>query len=211
MVNVYIDGIWCNDCRRMHPTLKWHQKYNEYELNRKEKWEEEKAKRPSLFNDAEYEDTLSVKGLIENESEQPCIICGHDTYFSNIKTGNYVCSDKCKYADDGYVEDNFYTPQEIEIIKGDVSFNKSELIDHIMKIMVDPTLTKTESNNIVRLLHKVKEEDIPTIVPDFTSSKIEGYYVNISEGYYEKAVGEDFFFEYDNKEHKLFLSSFSWS
>ena len=37
MIKIEIDGIWCKKCQELHPTLFWHEKYNDYELNRKEK------------------------------------------------------------------------------------------------------------------------------------------------------------------------------
>ena len=104
MVCIDIDGIWCNKCKKMHPTLMWHIPYNDYELNRKEKWELMKKHKPELFRKAEFVDSLYFKKLKENNIEEKCYICGNLTFFSNMITGHYVCSDKCKYIDNGFIE-----------------------------------------------------------------------------------------------------------
>ena len=44
MINCVLDGIWCPKCKTLHPTLYWHNKYNDYLLNRKEQFEEMKNK-----------------------------------------------------------------------------------------------------------------------------------------------------------------------
>ena len=93
------DGIWCSKCKTLHPTLFWHEKYNDYELNRKENFEENKRKRPQLFKDASYIDYLPQKNLFENKEMGKCIICGELTYFQHTLTNNFVCSDECKYKD----------------------------------------------------------------------------------------------------------------
>ena len=97
MITCEIDGIWCPKCRELHPTLMWHEKYNDYELNRKERFEENKRKRPNLFKDAKYVDNLYIKELEEMKEQGNCIVCNDLTYFKDLKLGNYVCSDECKY------------------------------------------------------------------------------------------------------------------
>lgn len=99
MINCEIDGIWCPKCKELHPTLYWHQKYNDYLLNRREVFEENKKKRPKLFGDAEYTDSLFMKELEESSEMGKCVCCEGETFFKNTKTGNFVCSDECKYKD----------------------------------------------------------------------------------------------------------------
>lgn len=33
-VNIILDGCGCPKCKDFHPTVFWHKKYDEYELNR---------------------------------------------------------------------------------------------------------------------------------------------------------------------------------
>ena len=100
MIDIEIDGIWCPECRKLHPTLFWHDKYDTYELNRYERWIMEKKKRPKLFENADYEDDLPVKDLEECDMGK-CVICGALTHFRRLSNKHYVCCDECKYAD-GY-------------------------------------------------------------------------------------------------------------
>ncbi len=97
---VEIDGVWCNTCKQFHPTLMWHEKYNNYLLDRKEKWEKMIEKHFSGC-DVKYIDKLPILSLTESKETGKCIICGSDTNFKNIKTGNFVCCDMCKYKDLG--------------------------------------------------------------------------------------------------------------
>ena len=87
MICIEPDGIWCKKCQKMHPTLFWHEKYNDYELSRKERWFE------------------SIKGLKQEEQEGNCVICNTPTFFKTIETDNYVCCDECKYKELGYEDD----------------------------------------------------------------------------------------------------------
>jgi len=98
-VNVIIDGVPCSKCGKLHPTLSWHDKYDDYLLDRKTKWDEAKAKRPQLFKNAVYKDKLELYGLKEKEEQGKCEVCGCMTYFVNVTTNHYVCSKECKYTD----------------------------------------------------------------------------------------------------------------
>lgn len=99
MINCVLDGIWCPKCKTLHPTLYWHNKYNNYLLNRKEQFEEIKKQRPQLLKDAKYIDTLPSKNLEEEKIEGNCIICNSKTFFKSTLTNHYICSDECKYKD----------------------------------------------------------------------------------------------------------------
>lgn len=98
MITVVPDGIWCKECRTLHPTLFWHKKYNDYELDRKERWQKSVKKHFSGV-DAEYADNLHIKELLQEDTEGKCVVCGTKTYFKHTTTGNFVCCDECKYAD----------------------------------------------------------------------------------------------------------------
>lgn len=98
MITVYDDGVWCKKCNKFHPTLMWHEKYNNYELNRREEWEKSIEKHFPMYKDtAEFIDSLPIKGLMEDSVEGECEICKDKTFFRELTTKKYVCSDECKY------------------------------------------------------------------------------------------------------------------
>lgn len=98
-IDIELDLFPCDKCDEWHPTLHWHDKYDNYLLNRRERFEETKAKRPILFSDAEYHEVLPTLQLIEDKNQNNCCICGCVTHFINRITLHPVCSDECKYAD----------------------------------------------------------------------------------------------------------------
>ena len=102
MICIEPDGIWCKKCQKMHPTLFWHDKYNDYELFRKEQWIKSMKSFIENVNEDDYIDSLPIKGLKEENIEGKCIICNSSTFFKTIKTNNYVCCDECKYKELGY-------------------------------------------------------------------------------------------------------------
>ena len=106
MINIEIDGIWCPKCRDFHPVLYWHEKYDDYEMNRHKSWLETKKKHPLLFQDAEYVDTLPDLDL-EECTVGLCVICKTPTHFRRISNGHYVCSNECKFADGFKTADPF--------------------------------------------------------------------------------------------------------
>ena len=102
MVCIDIDGIWCKKCNKLHPTLMWHDKYNNYLLDRREQWQEAIDKHfKNIVKDAEYIDNLPYKNLEEKNIEGECVICKSKTFFTILNTNTYVCSDECKY---GYMD-----------------------------------------------------------------------------------------------------------
>lgn len=105
-VNIEIDGIYCSKCNDFHPTLQWHEKYNDY-LNKGE-WAKQYKKNLLRFkqtiSDAEankqFEKHITSLNIIQKDHAEECIICSTLTNFVNIRSRNFVCSDKCKYKDD---------------------------------------------------------------------------------------------------------------
>ena len=104
-VNIEIDGIYCPQCKVLHPTLMWHEKYNDY-LD-KDTYIKECIISLKRFNinetDGEllksYYDYLKAKGIELSQESHKCCICGCNTRFINKKTSHYVCSDECQYQD----------------------------------------------------------------------------------------------------------------
>ena len=90
-VNVVIDGIFCNKCNVMHPTLYWHEKYNDYLPKRKEKH----AMLAEKYGVTTH--YLSALGLMEATTEVECVICGAPTNYKSVDNNGYVCCDECRY------------------------------------------------------------------------------------------------------------------
>ena len=91
-----MDGIWCPKCRDFHPTLMWHDKYDDYlaEKVQREHWEKMKRERPQMVGDAAL--TLNrISGVAERGDTGPCVVCGCRTHFVVEETGERVCSDEC--------------------------------------------------------------------------------------------------------------------
>ncbi|HEM5988478.1 TPA: hypothetical protein U2B37_000552 [Streptococcus suis] len=98
-VDIEIDGFWCKKCEELHPTLYWHEKFDEYLRNRREEWDYQKNIRPNLFKTAVYQDCLPNLGLTEQSFQEACVSCGELTYFTSLKTKQFICSNECNYAD----------------------------------------------------------------------------------------------------------------
>ena len=90
MVNVEIDGVWCPKCKTFHPTLYWHEKYNDWLVNRKNK-HPEICKRFKI--NTHYLDGMDVSECMSSK----CVVCGDITNYTDKQTGDPVCSDECKY------------------------------------------------------------------------------------------------------------------
>lgn len=97
-INIWIDRIPCKTCGKLHPTLLWHKYYDEYVWS-PERLEYEKQKRPKLLGNLTYEKYITQKKLIYSEVNGICK-CGKVTHFKDIKTGKYVCSDKCRIGEE---------------------------------------------------------------------------------------------------------------
>lgn len=104
-IDVEIDGIYCPKCHELHPTLHWHDKYEEYlERNqwiRSHKKAVERFKislSPEQLSKA-YDDHLGVLGLILDETHGECVVCANHTHFRHAVTGHFLCSDECMYTD----------------------------------------------------------------------------------------------------------------
>ena len=90
MIDIEIDGVWCPKCKTLHPTLYWHEKYDNWLVKRKEK-HPEICQRFGI--NTNYLDGMSV---IESKGGK-CVVCGCDTDYADKKTRVSVCSDECRY------------------------------------------------------------------------------------------------------------------
>lgn len=103
MITVEIDGVYCKRCNDMHPTLCWHEKYDEL-LDFKshiETYKRASERFKISFTDAKleelYKDKLRRRGVKIEEKPGCCSVCSCETKFINIESNAYVCSDECKY------------------------------------------------------------------------------------------------------------------
>ena len=104
-VDIEIDGIYCDKCNTLHPTLFWHDKYVDY-LD-KEKNIKDALKIARRFHVAftekeaeeQYNQSLRIRDLRLSNSTGTCAVCASKTKFISTNTDHYVCSDECRYAD----------------------------------------------------------------------------------------------------------------
>jgi ribonuclease BN (tRNA processing enzyme) len=104
---------------------------------------------------------------------------------------------------------NYYSDLEIEAIKEEICFTKTDIINKIDSIKKDKSLRENTINKLNKLLENLNNENIETIIPDFTTKKITAYVVDIMEVKIVKTECEDFYFEYD-KNDKIYCASFIW-
>ena len=114
------DGIWCPDCRKFHPTIMWHRKYNEKDsqICFREKIKRKSGERPKLFGILDHMSEAEKNRILEeviaaNLENKPiadaeigeCVICGSPTAFISKQTGRHICSDECLHKENGWKED----------------------------------------------------------------------------------------------------------
>lgn len=104
-ISIEIDGIYCPKCNDLHPTLCWHDRYDDYinqsdYINRIIKACERFG--VTISNDDAYKKIIEYLLALEidkTETIGKCVVCSAKTSFINKRTNHYVCSDECKYAD----------------------------------------------------------------------------------------------------------------
>ena len=116
MLNTIDDGIWCRQCKKFHPTLLWHRKYDveDSEEGIIRKLKKQAKEHPGMFGLADKGDderkmildeiirkNLEIRHIADAEAEQ-CIVCGCLTSFISRQTGHHVCSDECLYVENGW-------------------------------------------------------------------------------------------------------------
>ena len=117
MLNIEIDGIWCNECKDIHQTLFWHDKYGfrNTDAGIRRSIENLAKKAPKLFRiddlsedekrkviDITVQSNIEDKSIIDADIGN-CIICGYETQFISKKTRRHVCSDECLYKENGWI------------------------------------------------------------------------------------------------------------
>ena len=107
-----IDGIYCDKCKTMHPTLFWHELYDDYRKPLEEyipyiKQMHERFAQMTI-TDAEaiehYNDLMRILKLERCDEKGKCEICGTLTHYKYTPANKYICSDKCKYEIKSRVE-----------------------------------------------------------------------------------------------------------
>lgn len=131
-IDIILDGIYCPRCRDLHPTLFWHNKYEDYiETKSEETWIAEQIQRAKRFGFECSEETAREMYLADKQSSPiyrakesgKCQMCFESTHFVHKATGNYICSDECRYADHPDPDSLFhplsgmhYSPEKDEVI-----------------------------------------------------------------------------------------------
>lgn len=105
------DGYYCRECDKWHPKLLWHMQFIEH--FEKSRWIKRYISAVERFNgsctpeqaEEQFDNHLSMCSLSMHPEEHLCDFCSTPTYFSNVKTGHFICSVKCKYADNNAKQD----------------------------------------------------------------------------------------------------------
>ncbi len=105
MLDLEMDGFYCKECNDLHPTLFWHKLYDDYKRTKEEAiiFFKENAKTfGKTITDEDalgfYYKNMCLVGLEYSEEMGECVICKNKTHYKGIKTKQFICSDKCKYA-----------------------------------------------------------------------------------------------------------------
>lgn len=107
-IGIIIDGIYCPKCRELHPTLFWHEKYDDYKDTKPEEvWIKEHIMRARVygFNCTKeqarllYREEKRRSPVCRMEKAGKCAVCAYPTRFIHKATGRFVCSDECRYED----------------------------------------------------------------------------------------------------------------
>ena len=103
MVDIEIDGFYCEKCKELHPTLFWHKLYNEYIKKEKdfipyikqinERFGNKITDREAMKLYQEYRTSFGVEFCAKPQS---CIVCGTNTHYKLVGTDKFICSDNCK-------------------------------------------------------------------------------------------------------------------
>ena len=102
-INIETDGIYCDKCNCLHPTLFWHNKYDDYLIkedrveNLKKYLEKHNIKLSIDQLEDEFNSLFKVKKIKLSRIKGSCIMCGKKTKFKNLINSQYICSDECFY------------------------------------------------------------------------------------------------------------------
>ena len=103
MVDIELDGFYCKKCKELHPTLFWHELYDEYIKTEKDfvldiKQISERFGNKITDKEAAklYQEYRTSFGVEFCDNSKKCIVCGTNTHYKIIGTDKFVCSNKCK-------------------------------------------------------------------------------------------------------------------
>lgn len=97
---------------------------------------------------------------------------------------------------------------EKELIKKEVLLSKEDILKKIKHLEEDTSLTGQEIDRISNLRDKLENTTIPRISLNLDNEKVDTYHIDLLDGSLYRGRLTEFFFEYDNNEHELYLSSF---
>ena len=107
----------------------------------------------------------------------------------------------------------FYSELEIETLKKDIFFNSKDVEKRLEKMINCKDSNSDNDFNIIALKNeyeKIKQTPLEDIKMDFSKRMFYGYCIDYCTGEVKKVKCDDLYFVYDNKNHELYLSSFTW-
>lgn len=96
---------------------------------------------------------------------------------------------------------------EVEVLNNEVLLSKEDVLKKL-DYLIENVVTGNEIKKMKNLKEKVKKISLEKLTTDINSDKIRSYYIDF-EGKLYKGFLTDFYFEYDNVNHELYLSSFT--
>lgn len=97
---------------------------------------------------------------------------------------------------------------EKELIKKEVLLNKKDILNKINYLKEDTSLEDSDLVNLDKISEKLENVNLPRIGLNLDKEKIDSYFIEILDGTIYKATLSEFYFEYDNTNHELYLASF---
>ena len=105
MIDIEIDGIYCKKCNDLHPTLFWHDLYDDY-IESEGDYICRMKNLAKIFDGGLTEDEviklyykkMADKELVFCSNAEECAVCKTKTHYMHTKTKCFVCSDKCRYT-----------------------------------------------------------------------------------------------------------------
>lgn len=97
---------------------------------------------------------------------------------------------------------------ELNLIMQEVLSNKKDVLEKI-NFLIETLDNEEEIKNLIKLKAEIEKIDLEEIIIDISADEFESYFISF-EGSLYKGFLDDFYFEYDNNNHELYISSFSF-
>ena len=100
------------------------------------------------------------------------------------------------------------TELEKNVLRKEVLTSKEEVLSKIENLIRNTSLGE-EVMSLMNLKEKLDNTSLPRIPLDLDKDEVDSYFIMIEEGKLYRAQLSGFYFEYDNINHELYLSSFT--